>query len=270
MDIEVVNRQAWRSAEVVRDYEAAQGWVDRGEEAALMSVADAVRGRRALDLGVGGGRTVPLMRLLTHDYVAVDYSPAMVELCRRNYPGVDVRLEDVRDLSALESQTFGLVTFSFNALDCLNHDDRRRALDEIRRVLHPDGWVVLSTLNLHGATYRRRPWQFWRLIGPVSHPLVRALVTLPFRGRRYALGFRNWWRLRVGSERHNGWAIDLLSAHEFRMLVHYTTLAQARLDMADAGFAIVAAFDNHGSQLDLGAPSSTDFFHLVLRPQPVA
>ena len=50
-----------------------------------------VRGQPILDLGVGGGRTVPLLRAVSSDYVAVDYTPAMGEACRRRPCGDDLR-----------------------------------------------------------------------------------------------------------------------------------------------------------------------------------
>ena len=107
-------RQFWRTRSSVKQYETREGWLDNGERATLESVASEVRGLPVLDLGVGGGRTTSLLRLVTDDYVGVDWSPEMVEVCRSQHPGVDIRQADARDLSEFSSFTFKLVLFSFN------------------------------------------------------------------------------------------------------------------------------------------------------------
>ena len=48
-----------------------------------------------LDVGVGGGRTTTMLRLLSDDYIGVDYTSEMVAVSRRNYPGADIRWGDV-------------------------------------------------------------------------------------------------------------------------------------------------------------------------------
>ena len=65
-----------------------KGWLDDAEESALQTIAPHIRGKRILDLGVGTGRTVPLMALVTDAYVGIDNSREMVAECRRNYPEI--------------------------------------------------------------------------------------------------------------------------------------------------------------------------------------
>src|SRR5580693_871329 len=103
------NRGVWRSRTAVDEYQYLHGWIDDGERVAIEAVADEVRGLPLLDIGVGGGRTTSLLRLLTDDYVGVDWSPEMVEICRSNHPGADIRQADARDLSAFASSTFKCV-----------------------------------------------------------------------------------------------------------------------------------------------------------------
>jgi trans-aconitate methyltransferase len=44
-----------------------------------------------LDIGVGAGHTVELMRRFGPGYQAIDYSAEMVRACQQRYPDVDVR-----------------------------------------------------------------------------------------------------------------------------------------------------------------------------------
>jgi SAM-dependent methyltransferase len=265
MDLDANNRLVWRSRRVIEEYVGVTGWVDRGEEAAVASAAGKNGGRSVLDLGVGVGRTVPLMQSVASTYIGLDYSPEMVEASRHNHADADIRLGDARDLHEFEDGRFGLVTFSYNALDVLGRADRRLALHEMARVLAPDGRVVLSSLNLHGATYGRRPWQIWKLQGPIRHPLLRSLLSFPRYAGKYVRGVRNWSRTRGLSQVHEGWAIGPLSAHEFLLAVHFTSLSQARVDVAEADLQVEAIYGNDGEAIDPRSDDSdADFFHLVL------
>jgi SAM-dependent methyltransferase len=128
--LDEVNRSTW--AESTADY-AVEVWNDPGELGAFLHVADRVRGLPVLDLGVGGGRTFAMLRLLTDDYLGIDYTPELVELCRARHPEANVEVGDARDLSALAEQSRNLVVFSSNGIDAVDHDDRQRVLAGVHR-----------------------------------------------------------------------------------------------------------------------------------------
>ena len=81
-----------------------------------------VNGDAVLDLGVGAGRTTPKLSELADSYVGLDYSPAMIDVCRRKYPQQAFVVADAADLSQFESSSFDVVVFSFNGIDCLPDD----------------------------------------------------------------------------------------------------------------------------------------------------
>jgi SAM-dependent methyltransferase len=266
-----INQKVYDDWRVIRRHYLWEGWCDAGEAAALLHVAPAVRGQPTLDIGVGGGRTVPLLKLLTDDYVGIDVAPAMVEACCERYPDVDVRLGDATNLSMFRDGQFGLAFFSFNGIDMLGHDDRARALAELYRVLRPGGHLVFSTLNRQGRTYLARPWNRGpaRQGASTGFKAVRFLVQLAGNLRRYPLGaWARWFRLSRLAEDHGSWALAPLRAHDdFGLLAHWTTLAAAHDELRVAGYALEAAYScEDGSVLDPARDvPGVRYFHLVAR-----
>lgn len=244
---------------------ALEGWSDQGELGALLAVADTVRGGAILDLGVGAGRTVALLRLLSADYVAIDYTPEMVDLCRLRHPGVDVRQGDARELIGIADNSVRLVCFSHNGIDAVDHADRQRVLAEVARVLRPDGRAVLSTLNLDGPLYGcdpsnapTMPWLPGSLV-----PLAEGIPPPPDDGR-IGRAVANWRRLRRLAVTGDGWAVAALPAHEFGLLTHFTTLEHACAEFAAHGLDVLSVFAAESClQLPVGAKTASPYLHLV-------
>ncbi len=151
--IEDINVDLFDLDQFVADYDTHKGWNDIGELRVLVSLAPAVRGKPILDVGMGTGRTTPLLALLTDDYVGIDYAPNMVREAKAALPGFDLRVGDVRNLRAdFGDASKALVFFSFNGLDSLDHATRPDALEQMAHVVAPGGYLVYSTLNLDSHT----------------------------------------------------------------------------------------------------------------------
>jgi SAM-dependent methyltransferase len=240
-----VNRATWARADAIGWYAATEGWTDPAERAALLRVAPYARGGPILDVGVGAGRTTSLLRLVSEDYVAVDYVGEMVDLCRRLHPDVDVRLADARDLAEFESGRFALVNFSFMGIDAVGHEDRVKILREFHRVLCPGGHLVYSTHHRNGPWFGRRPWQraSERVDDHWLVRMVRAAFRLPHSVPSFGRGLRNWRRHRQLHEDHRDWAIATSDAHEYGLVIHFTTPAAERAMLAGVGFEAIALLD---------------------------
>jgi SAM-dependent methyltransferase len=275
-------RQFYTRRSSVERYQALHGWLDKGEYAALSSVASEVRGLPLLDLGVGAGRTASLMRLLTDAYVGVDWSSEMVEVCRREHPGLDIRTGDARDLSAFASSTFKFVLFSFNGLDSIDQDGRQRVVSEAHRVLQPDGILGYSTLSLQGSFYGQRPWHQapWRssydgrldLGRALAHPqllrVARFCFRLPSRLRKYPHLYANWWRNRALAEEHEDWAVAPVNGLDFN-LAHFSTPKGERELLSEHGFFISDLFASTGVRVESdSAMPQCPWFFVVARKKP--
>src|SRR5579863_7739657 len=110
-DLGMLKQKAFQRRGVLRRFGSASGWLERGEQIAVLSVAEAVRGAPILDIGVGGGRTAPLMREISTDYRGIDFAPKMIATARARFPTLDFRKMDARHLEFGDG-SFALATFS--------------------------------------------------------------------------------------------------------------------------------------------------------------
>ena len=239
-DIDAINRRAWQLPATVRAYQRLQGWTDPGEKAALDHVAVEVRSRPILDIGVGAGRTTALLQAISTQYVGIDYTEQMVQACRARYPDARILKMDARDLSLFDDNQFALVVFSFNGIDAVDLADRHRVLRQVHRVLQPDGLFIVSAHNRLGPAHGEQPrWQVRFSWNPLK------LAWRVWRSTRSLVqSVANHRRLRVLNETHKEWAIMNSAAHDFGIVIMYTTLAEQKRQLQAAGFRIELVLDN--------------------------
>lgn len=227
---ERINVDVWRSAKVLGIFAVRSGFIDAGEEMLIERIGAAAEQRPILDIGVGGGRTIPLVAGDGDGYVAVDFIQEMVELTSAKYPAVRVEQADARDLAGFEDDSFGAVLFSFNGIDGLAHEDRAAVHRAAMRVLRPGGVYLYSTHNLDFCCAGRPPWHrsWWDLDnGP------RAMLVYAARLPRRSLSYR---RLAGLTERGDSWAVLVGSAYDFSILSHHVTPGEALAELERAGF----------------------------------
>ena len=262
-DMDAVNRQAWQQPDTVRIYRRLQGYTDPGEQAAIDFVTNEARSRPLLDIGVGGGRTTPLLKAISTDYVGIDYTEAMVQACKRQHPDTRIEHMDARDLSRFADGQFALAMFSFNGIDAIDYADRRTVLREVHRVLQPCGRFLFSAHNRHGPGHGEVPklqLQFsW-------NPLK-----LGWRGLKLArsLGpsWRNYSRNRKLGETHEAWSIQNCSAHDFGIVVMYTSLTEQVRQLQDMGYTVEQVLSSETGQAvhDENSARSACWLHYVAR-----
>lgn len=243
MDLKHQDRinQAWYAHPgAIAGFAQRQGFIDEGERAAFWHLADEMRGQPILDIGIGPGRTLTLLRALSADYVGIDYLPPMVEVARARHPWADIRVGDARELSAFGDGRFALVAFSDHGIDSVGHAERRRVLAEACRVLRPGGVFWFSTLNLDGPAARYRPWQpqlprlpqqRWNPLGWLRFGAewLRAWAHVPGAIGRYRQGM-------TLAERGEGWSVAPYFPGDWRLFTHYTTRAHLAQALGEAGF----------------------------------
>jgi SAM-dependent methyltransferase len=233
MNQDVSNFSVWTQPRQVAFFAAAKGWIDATEEVLIERVRRDHAGGDVLDIGVGGGRTVPLVQPWAGRYVGIDVLPELVAVARQRYPEADLRVGDVRHLD-FEDAVFDVAVFSVNGLDAMSHEDRGTALREIRRVLRPTGTFVFSTNNAEGPGPSERPWS----LPPMSVRQPRSsLRTLTRRILHFRDALANYRRLQPLTSRGPGWIVTSNGADDFSLVLHYTTAEALQAELRDAGFA---------------------------------
>jgi SAM-dependent methyltransferase len=263
--LDEVNLRRYETNSVGRTYARSEG-LQAPEAVLLEQLRDVLAGVRILDLGVGAGRTTPHLLAISEDYVGVDYSSRMVELCRGRFPDTRFEVHDARDLSSFRDGEFGFVMFAFNGIDCLEHPDRLSAFREIHRVLADGGWFVFSSHN------RDSPPSGFRFpaIDPAHHPLrraARAAAWVPAAGRA------SWNRVRLRRYEvdTDSYAIRNDSAHEHALLTYYIRAADQRAQLQTVGFtADVATYALDGKSLRPDEPCDDAWIYYCVQKQPAA
>jgi SAM-dependent methyltransferase len=263
--------QAWYSyPSAVAGMVQRQGFLDEGERAAYWRVVDEMRGQPILDIGIGPGRTVTLLRTLSADYVAIDYMRNMVELARQRHPLADIRHGDARHLDDFADGRFALVSFTDHGIDSVGHEDRKRVLAEASRVLRPGGVFWFSTLNLDGPAARYNPWHPFlpRVPSRRFHPLgwLRFGAEFLSAWSRVPSGVRRYKHSLSHGERGDGWAIAPFFPGDWQLLTHYTTLTHLKDALDQAGFEPAAEMyeDAAGALVDEQTDLSPVFSFNVL------
>ena len=101
-----------------------------------------LQNKDVLEIGCGSGYGAYLLNQLTlKSYIGLDVMTEQVELARRNYPQFQFLLQDAEDLSQFENESRD-VAIIFGVLHHI--PNWRKAIDEIRRVLKPNGSLFLE------------------------------------------------------------------------------------------------------------------------------
>ena len=239
-----VNRPVWDDSPAA--FEDLLGWLDRGEAASLLRVADEVRGLPVLDLGVGTGRTTSLLRLLSSDYVGVDYTRSMVEASQGHFPGERFVLGDARDLSEFPASHFALVLFSFNGIDAVDHAGRERIIQEVRRVLRPGGYFIFNTHNYDGPSFGDRPWNL-RPLTPL--PKRRAIYNVVRRVAELPFSTPNYRKLQALSSDEGTYALRPSASHRFGIVVYFAKTEPQVTALRAGGFERIEIYTDLDGRL---------------------
>jgi ubiquinone/menaquinone biosynthesis C-methylase UbiE len=115
------------------------------ERAVLAMFADMVRaqgGGTVADVGCGPGRVTAHLRQLGVDAFGIDLSPGMIEVARREHPGLRFDVGSMTDLALAGASMAGLV--AWYSLIHVPDDEIGRVFAHFQRVLRPGGPLLLG------------------------------------------------------------------------------------------------------------------------------
>jgi ubiquinone/menaquinone biosynthesis C-methylase UbiE len=139
-------------------------------------------GSAILDVGVGGGRTTAFLSGIASRYAGVDYSEAMIRICRQRFPGLEFLVTEASELTAFEDYSFDALVMAFNAIDYVLPEAKRwECLRECSRVLRVGGVLIFSSHNprsilVRPASNQERLRAFAREVVAEGNALFKPLV----------------------------------------------------------------------------------------------
>jgi len=95
-----------------------------------------------LDVGCGPGRVVGLLHDRGLPVIGIDLSPGMIEVARRDHPGLDYRVGSMTDLDLPDGELTGII--SWWSIIHLPRDVLPHAFAEFHRVLAPGGILLMG------------------------------------------------------------------------------------------------------------------------------
>ena len=237
MALDSINKTLYSSENGVVSY--INTTLQPAEVSIFVNYKEAFYGKKILDIGCGTGRTSHYLRNFTDQYIGVDYSEGMVAFCKHAYPELTFYHADARDLSRFDNESFDLVLFSYNGIDYIEDEGRKKALQEIYRVLKPSGLLVFSAHNRNYKNINTSP-RFNLSMNPINF----ARNVICFLQER-----NNRARLSKQEVHFDEYAILNDSGNKFGLLTYYITKEQQAEQLEDAGFAVRQMFHSDGSVL---------------------
>lgn len=201
-------------------------------------------GSALLDLCCGTGQLAAVLSEKGYAVTGVDGSAGMIEIARRNAPGVEFLVQDAREISL--DRRFAAV---FSTFDSLNHvmslDDLERVFRNVHTVLD-DGGCFEFDLNMETGYLQR-----WRgSFGIVEDDLV--CVARSSRDEEERIGRMD---LTVFESEGTGWQRTDVS-----LLQRWYRKADITERLRNAGFEGIQTYDDNDSILEGARESGRMFF----------
>jgi ubiquinone/menaquinone biosynthesis C-methylase UbiE len=258
-----------RFDEVADHPEFADVALKPAERNALVLLADHLPEVEMLDLGIGAGRTGYTFAPLVRRYVGLDFSARLIAHAQRRL-GADGNIEllvgDARDLSIVEGSVdymgFDFVLFSFNGIDAVGHEDRRKILSGVRRVIKPHGRFLFSSHSMTALPLsEKRPTpagmdgsRVYRLVSPLAR----------WRYARKARESNQLLDLEAARER--GWIQVRDPAFDFSIDAYYVDPARQVEELRELGFSVEAIYNVAGEQVQLPYAGDDPWLDYLCRP----
>lgn len=223
---------------------AARDYLEPAENTFIEDMGRSLASMNMLDIGVGGGRTTKYFAPLVNSYIGADYAPCMIKACKNKYGDKYSFIEcDARNMEVFDGDSFDFIFFSFNGIDSFSHDDRLKALKEIRRILRDGGLFYFSSHNL----YWKGLEEIFKLKTPGSMIDINAYARHAFKIIRLNLlnkSFKINNHIKKVRKHRKGHIYD--NSLEGRAGVYYISKNEQLQQLRDCGFKEVYTYSQSG------------------------
>jgi ubiquinone/menaquinone biosynthesis C-methylase UbiE len=244
----------YNSKKIYSDY-AQRDYLEKPEIAILDELFCQLASMDMLDMGVGGGRTTSYFAPVAKSYIGADYASQMVKVCKEKFKDKYKFIEsDVRSMDEFGDNSFDFVLFSFNGIDSFGHQDRLKALKEIRRVLKNNGYFCFSSHNLNWKnlhnlfSFKLNDYNNKNMYG-IKNPIKRQTYILKTKYRAFRLALLNKSfkmtdliaRLR---EKDYGYIYD--NSLNGKAKIYYISYQEQLRQLKRAGFIEIFSYSRNG------------------------
>lgn len=235
------NKQTYLDSKVV-DHYIEYSDLQKPEKTIFDLLSNEMKNFKMLDIGVGAGRTTSFFADKVKEYKAIDYSEKMIDACKRKFRNKiseeNFIVADARDLSIFQSGYFDFILFSFNGPDYVSPEDRQKILDEIYRILKPNGYFCFSSHNLQASIN-------WGKIKLRLNPF--AMFQKILLDQRI---------LKINREQLKNTSSDYLilndGAHDFGLITYYVRPSFQIKTLKEIGYSEIRIFElSKGKELDI-------------------
>jgi SAM-dependent methyltransferase len=217
-------------------------------------------GGRVLELGIGGGRLTRPLVAMASALVGIDIAADMVAYCQRTYPTATFKQGDLGDLSGFQSAGFDAVVAGANVIDVLGDVGRAQLLDDLHRLLSPNGLLIFSSHNLACAP----------LVAGPTHTLTKNPLRFANRLLRLPRSLRNHRRLVALQHFGSDYAILNDEAHDYSLLHYYIGRDDQERQLERHGFELQQCLALDGSTVARGesAFGCHELHYAAVRAEP--
>jgi len=235
------NRQIYESQKVINGYKKRNQLFPA--EIVLYKIITNKQSRNAmLDLGIGAGRTTGFFASLFKQYIGIDISTGMIEVCNERFKNlINTKFinADVASLPELPANNFDFVLFSLNGIDYLkNLEERKILFTNIFNLLDNNGIFAFSTHNTNAINHlysfqlpKRNPF---KLITECIHYKKLRKINGPISG----FINKEFFQLYDGGEYFKALTSYILPTFQLKLL-------------NEAGFTTLKTFDIKGNAITL-------------------
>ncbi len=177
-----------------------------------------------LDVGCGTGRTTIPLWQMGYDVIGVDITPQMtdaaIKIANSKNLNIDYRIGDATHLD-FEDNTFDNAIFANNGWTQIpGEENRQKALNEIFRVLKPEGCLIFTA---HRRYFSGTYFLFWVL----QWIKFYILKQLGFRFREIDFGDRFFYRIHKDKKLKQ------------KQYIHIASIKEVENQIAKAGFSLI-------------------------------
>jgi ubiquinone/menaquinone biosynthesis C-methylase UbiE len=240
-------------SERIAAFYAHQDFLFKAESEIFGLIAEKLNEMDVLDVGIGGGRTTYYLANKCKTYLGIDYSQNMIHKAKQNFPALNFRCEDARNLDFASNASFDFVFFSYNGIDSVSYEDRNLILKELYRVLRPGGFFAFSSHNKDYKYFDKFPWQqnLPLTLNNIKHCL-KVMLHLP-----------RILKLRRKNTYSSHYAHVLDEAHFYSLYNFYISPSAQINDLKDIGFTEIRTFHKNGGEIS--NYSDTDFVYYLCK-----